>query len=331
MNFILFSFALNIKKFAKYAIIMLIITPVIISILQLFLQSNEGIISVSAGVYINSAVQDNRIYDDLSANETINFVQFFDRGELTQAVKTGEIDSGYIFDEAITVITSERSLATPIINEIVSAAVLRSTAQEITRDSITHFFGETVTQEDIYHFTAWQFAAYEEMDIFMSPTFIATVGYGEPPSLTDILAARVTRGIVGLMILIFIVFIAPIFAKEQSMRAPLRIRKKLMPYMISLFFAIFIIAFAIGLVGLIASGIFTVNEFIFLALYTAIIGCIMTLLWYFTRAAKLVSDFGLFIIIANIIFGGVIIDLGEINQMLGYVQWGFPLFWYTTF
>jgi hypothetical protein len=49
------------------------------------------------------------------------------------------------------------------------------------------------------------------------------------------------------------------------------------------------------------------------------------------KSARVIQSFGLFIIIANIFFGGVILDLSELAPQMANIQRVFPLFWYTSF
>ena len=354
MRFFALSFWLNIKKFLQRPTYLcgLIILPIAIALGGVFLHSETSAITITTGVYFN---RDNTleaaIFDLLSETPYARFVAYEDLEALIEDVRLGRLECGYIlnpnienvregnFAGIVTLVTSPRTIATPILNDIVSAAVLRASSKYITIDGLYRFFGES---DEIEIFANWQFAAYDEMDIFMTPIFVNITDYnGETQlSLAEVTARRVFRGSIGLAILILILFASPIFIDERrfSLQKKLSVHGKLAAYDLSLFAAAFSAMFIVGFAGLTSAAFFAPSllasvrlELFAMAAFSAVNAILLILLARLLKNAKIIQTFGLFIIIANITFGGVILDLAEASPELGYLQWFFPLYWYTSF
>jgi len=348
MKFFALSFWLNIKKLAICRVFLLVL-PVVLAMGGLFLQSDNEMVAITAGVYFDTENPfEYEIFQRLtSAN--VQFVAYNDVAMLLEDVRLGNIDCGYIFNsnienarvgdfsEIITLVTSPRTIAAPIVSEIVAAAVLRVAAEDIARDELQIFFGAS---DEMDAFVAWQFEAYKAMDIFMTPIFEGVIGYEDAiPSLMELTARRVMRGMVGLAIQIFALFAVPVFIGDgqHSLRRALVVKGKLIAYDVSLWLAATIVMSAIGVVGLTAIWFFAplllgsfIVEVFSVAMLSAVCAAIIMLAGRFFKSADFIQNFGLFIVIANVIFGGVLIDLAEINMYLGYAQWVFPLFWYSS-
>lgn len=346
MNFFYISLLLNIKKLiGKKAIIAgFILLPIIIAVYSAIVSSNEPVIVVRAGVfYGEESPLKTAIFEYLLENNTpfIQFVAYDNPHTLKQDIRQGIIDSGYIltpqvynalygdFFEIINVVTSAASVATPILNDIVAAALLRATVQDITLNGLEGAFGAS---DELSNFVTSQFDAYRQMDIFMIPFFTGEEG---AEANTDNNTLRIFHGFIGLIILILSLFGAPMFIKERQggLSTALQAHGKLVIYDVSILAAAFIILFATGLIGLIAVNIFmpliyAVLPIASLALYAAISSFLLVLMAKFLKSTAFIQSFGIFIVILNIFFGGVLINITELSPTLGQIQWLFPLFWY---
>ena len=353
MKFLAISFLLNIKKFllCRTFWCTLVALPVILALGGMFFQAGGSVVTITAGVHFNPANPlEAAIFDALEETPFTRFVAYDDIERLLEDVRLGRIECGYVFNAnienakkgnfegIITLVTSARTMTAPIFNDLVAAAVLRASAEYITKGGLNDLFGQS---DEISYFTAVQFAAYNEMDIFMTPIFETIAGQTEKSrtSLAEITTRRVFRGIIGLSIHVLILFAAPIFIdeKRQGIHKALAVHGKLVTYNLSLFAAAFIIIFAIGAAGLASVFIFAPSlplaisiELAALAAISAVLAGLLVLAGFLLKTAKFIQTMGLFIIIANIFFGGVILDLTEISPQLTHIQWIFPLFWYTS-
>jgi len=318
-----------------------------------FAQNDDPAIVVRAGVlhdfadpFESSIVQ----FLDKSVEEIafVEFVLYDDLEELLRDVALGRVECGYVlndniarslvgdFEAVVTVITSHRTIATPILNDIVAAAILRASVEAITKDGLINIFGES---DELNHFVKRQFLAYNQMDIFMVPHFAGEHGHGYEDTQTASaqVAARVLYGLIGITLLILSIFSTGIFIEERAsgLGMSLRAHGKLGLYYLSLWVAAFIVMFVIGLGGLLAMVIFApsvIGSALFgiapLAFYTAVCALLLALASQALKSAGLIQSFGLFLLILNIFFGGVLLNLAEVSEALARLQWFFPLFWY---
>jgi len=354
MSFFLTSFRLNLKKLAaqKAILLGLILLPVVLSLGGLALHSGTAVIEVTAGVYFDRENElETHIFEILEVGETpfIRFVAYDNLDAMLEDVRLGRIECGYILHisqenivrnelrDSATVVISPRTVATPVLNEIIAAAILRATTQEFTQAALEFLFSDST---DIAEFVEWQFSAYAEMDIFMTPTFA-----GEPhtarqaaPDLFEITASRIFHGFIGLTIFALLLFCIPMFIEERRFGLPaaLRAHGKLGAYYVSLWSASFAVSLAIGLAGLCAMAIFAPQllappfvELVALVGYAAVCSALMVLFSCLLRTAGFVQSLGLFIIILNIFFGGLLLDIAEVSPNLAPLQRLFPLFWYV--
>ena len=354
MRFFALSYWLNAKKFLMRPTFWcgLFVLPIVIVLGGVFLYSEASAITITAGVHFDKEnTLEAAIFDYLSESPHARFVAYEDAYVLIEDVRLGRIECGYIinpnienikegdFSGVVTLVTSPRTIATPILNDMVTAAVLRASSKYITIDGLNRLFGES---DEIEIFVNWQFAAYNEMDIFMTPLFVNITDYdGETqPGLAEVTARRVFRGAIGLTILILILFASPIFIDERryGLQKKLSIHGKLVAYDLSLLLATFSVMFTVGVVGLTSASFFAPTllasvriEIAIMAAFSAVCAILLILLARLLKSAKIIQTFGLFIIIANIAFGGVVLDLAELSPSLGHLQRFFPLYWYTSF
>jgi hypothetical protein len=364
MKFFAVSFLLNLKKFLMRRAFWcgLIILPIAVAAGGALLKSEAGLITITAGIYLNlESPFEAAIFENLANTTqntgTIRFIPYNNKEALIKDVSLSRLECGYIlnpniqnaqrgsFIGTVTLITSPSTIAAPILNDIVATAILRASAEYITIDSIRGFFPES---ENIKDFVTWQFEEYNKSDIFMTPTFIdiaAQTGLESKPNeaaktLQEITASRIFRGLIGLTIHILIIFAIPIFINEKQnhLQKALKIRGKSAVYGFSLLSASFTAMIIIGAAGLISANIFAqplpaaaLTEITALVMLCTICAALLTLIGRLFKTARAIQSFGLFIIIANIFFGGVILDLTELAPALSSIQKIFPLFWYTSF
>ena len=354
MSFFITSSLLNIKKFAAQKAVWfgLIILPLALSLGGMSLRSGITVVEVTAGVYFNHENElEAHIFEILESVTTafVRFTAYDDQEALLEDVRLGRIECGYILHittesavqnelrESVTLVSSPRTVAAPVLNEIVAAAILRAATPELTKAGLEAFFSGNT---DIAEFVEWQFDAYAEMDIFMSPAFTGQAGFDEQgaPNISDITASRIFHGLIGLTILALLLFCIPIFIEERHSGLPIALRAcgKLGLYYASLWAAALAASFTIGLAGLCAIAVFAPHllaqthvELAALIGYAAVCSALMVLLACRLHNAHFVQSFGLFIIILNIFFGGVLLNLAEISPSLAYLQLLFPLYWYV--
>jgi len=355
LRFLIISFLLNTKKIIAKKIIWLGLVSLFVAVALggRFVHSETPILVISAGVFYNPSSPfetsiSSFLNESVSGTSFIEFVFYDDMDELLRDVALGRVECGYVlnanienaqsgdFAGIVTVIVSERTIVTPILNDIVASAILRASVEDITRDSLAALFGEN---DELDYFVAWQFSAYNQMDIFMVPTFRGEHGraYEITQSPTTQIAARALHGLIGLTLLILSMFCAGMFIEERQadLSTALRAHKKLGLYDISLWLSAFAAMFVIGSAGLLAIALFAPNiinsassAVAALAIYSAICALLLTLCARFLKNAGLIQSFGLFLVILNIFFGGALLDLVEISDSLANLQRLFPLFWY---
>jgi len=354
MSFFAVSFVLNLKKFAlkKALWLTLALLPTALVLGGILAQADTPVIEITAGVHYDPASDlEARIFEALaesvSTTPFVSFVAYDDLDALLRDVRLGRLECGYVLsadiekitsrDQAVaTIISSPRTVATPILNELVAAAILSASAQDITQTWLVSQFPE---HNDITDFVTGHFEAYRQMDIFMEPEFAGRAGLAEreAPSTAFVTQKRVFHGLTGLTILVLMMFCAPIFIDEQRLGLPAALRAcgKLTPYYASLWAAAFVIALAIGAAGLVSMALVTPQllavahaQAIALVTYAAVTAALMVVAVRALRSAALIQSFGLIIVILNIFFGGMLLDLAEISPELARLQRVFPLSWY---
>ena len=355
LRFLLVAFVLNIKKIIDMKVVWFGLVGLFLAVAfgGTFAQGDSPVVVVHAGVLHDSADPfESSIVQFLDKSVAdiafVEFVLYDDLEELLRDVALGRLECGYVlgdnienalvgdFEGIVTVITSPRTIAAPILNDIVAAAILRASVEDITRDGLINIFGES---EELDHFVEWQFFAYNQMDIFMVPQFAGEqwYGYEDTQRASAQIASRVLHGLIGLTLLVLSMFCAGIFIEERAsgLGVSLRAHGRLGIYNLSLWTSAFAIMFVVGLGGLLAMVIFAssvvgsvLSGLAPLAFYAAVCALLLTLLSQVLKSAGLIQSFGLFLLILNIFFGGVLLNLVEVSETLEQVQWFFPLFWY---
>ena len=327
MDFFITSTVLNIKKlFKKRAtLVAFILLPVTIFFVSSFL--SESPVSISIGViYDSTNYKHLDILKNLNTNEIINFVSYTDINTMKQDIKTNTIFCGYIFGDnlyglaptdfsnAITVVAIEGTFGIAILNEIVTAAVMPVIVPSITTATLNARFPDDY--EAIDAFVASQLDYFSRADIFMSPDFTGFEGN------TENFSASNTNGILGLIITSLLVFLIPYYIEEKNSGVVTALGSKKVVYYLSLFVSLVFTMFCLALLGF---NFDILPLFIFILMSTALTVLSILLL----KTPNFIQSLGLFIILLNIFFGGVLLDLNEISPTLGRVQYVFPLFWYA--
>jgi len=332
MSFFVTSLRVNFKRFFLQKTLWFTFIGLIMALTVggiFFNRTETPFITVVAGVYYdnNCAVQV-KIAGILvnGQEELVNFIVYSDKNLLIEDVRLGRIECGYVLSSElrVRVINSAFSTVVPILNEIVAAAVFQAFTEEIVTDWLKDFFG----YDNIQEFVAWHFEYYRQADIFMTPDFEGG-GFGaeQQISLVDITASRAVHGLIGLAMLIVIMFYMP--ENKAGFNNALRSCKKLGIYNFSTFVSVFIVIFMMGLVGVfVMHGLVPVlvGNFSVIYLFIYCFAIIVPVKLF----SGFVQSFGLFIIILHVFFGGVFIDLFEINPILGRLQYVFPLYWYLS-
>jgi len=354
-SFFAISLILNVKKVMTKKAVWLGIALLffVFAAGGVLVRTETPVIIVDVGVFYDAeSLLGSRIFEFLNESVAdtpfVRFILYDDLDALITDVKLGHLECGYVFEKGArrvargelsgiaTVITSPRTVATPILNDIVAAAILRAAAEDITLDGLEAVFGAS---EELSEFVAWQFHAYEQMDIFMVPDFAGEYGQTEErvPGVLETIIVRVFHGLIGLTVLILAMFCIPLFIEERrsGLGQALAAHKKLWVYDISIWGAMFFALLSVGMAGFLFMAIFLpqilgdlASGTMALVMYTAVCATILTLAVRFLKDSSLIQSFGLFIVILNIFFGGVILDLAEINEVIARLQLVFPLFWY---
>ena len=358
MKFFLTSLRLSIKKLAlrRATLFSLILLPISLSIGAIFLADSDiSPVAVTAGVYFDSenllgAEVFEALTESVSDTPFINFVLYDNLDALIDDVRFGRIECGYFitpqienaayagFDGVVTLITSTRSVLADGLNELVAAALLRVSSENIARTWLYANFAENA---DISGFVTSEFERYRQSDIFMTPLHIAQLGPEEDvaPSLSHITASRVMHGLIGLSIITLFLFYIPALIDEQNsgLRTSLSACGRSVTYDVSLFAAMLVVSLLIGFSGLSAIFFFSpfllsdaLTEIAALIVFAAVNALLMMLAVRLLRTKAPVQSLGLFLVLANIFFGGVLFDLYEISPELARIQGFFPLFWYVN-
>lgn len=348
MNFFITSFfvtsiILNIKKILTKKVVWIAFFVLPISIFFIGnIDNSLPVVTVGISFEPNDNFSRN-IFDTVTQqtqdNPFLSFITFYNIEEMKNAIYVNSINHGYIFTQnlsndpfsynAIQTFVSPRTLAIPIVNEIVSAAILYHGLHSITLDVMDIHF----PQDDVYDFVTESIEFYREQDIFMTPTMISVTKGNPIEEIQNVSTTRINLAVIGITLLAILIFVTPMFISEKNSGIltslnTLQVAKS--SYYFSIWTSVFLILFLIGSVATFFLN-FHVNYFVFLFLYVLKNVIIMAVLYLFMKNDSWIQNFGIFIIIINIFFGGVLIDLNEINETLGAIQNFFPLFHYINF
>ncbi|MCL2618013.1 MAG: ABC transporter permease [Defluviitaleaceae bacterium] len=355
ISFLVLSLKLHLKKFAAKPVLWVSAAAVVVfaAAAGLIVRGDVPMIEVTAGIlYDRDCPAQIRVaaamIESVEGTPFVSFVVYDDVGALERDVALGRVDSGYVLtprvhdalrgrpEGAITLISSPRTAAAPLLNEVVAAALLRAVALDITLDGLESLFPE---HDSTAEFVAELFRLYADADIFMAPAFAGYGGRDEGgvPDLSRITAARALHGAIGLTMLALMMFSVPGFAAESGggLKPALAVCGKLGAYYVSLWLAAAAAGLAVGAAGLTAAAFFapmllpdagTLAAAI--VAYAAVIAGAMAAASRFSQSSGVIRSFGLFILTAHIFFGGVLLDLAEISPELAHLQRFFPLYWY---
>jgi len=260
------------------------------------------------------------IYGDISLNiqnPLIQIIAYTDREALTEDVISGTLNFGYVIDETIIIITTEHSFGYQIINELITAAILEKNVETMTINFLNFFFSEEDLESSVYT----RIAYYRESDIFMQPYLTGTEASHINELNINEFTEHILKGIVGLIITAILIFIIPYFIKEKNSGVldTLKYHKKTLVYYASLFTALFIVMFALGLLAMWQIDILS------FAIYIFFCGSLAIFAIFLFKSSNIIQSFGIFLIILNIF---ALVDFSEISVMLGKFQMLFPLYWF---
>ena len=342
MDFFITSLKLNLKKIMHKNMAWVLALPISL----VFLGNFSGtVIEITVGVSVDSPFAQ-KIFAELSEQLPPMFtpLAFDTEGDLREGIFRGQVNFGYVFKpylsyaatleevtDGILVFNSPVALGESIVSELIFAIILEEIMPNITLLTLYTYFEEN----NIRYFIEEQLYFYAEADVFMTPAFIGTEGTSPSEvieNISEITAARFSNGLTGLVLLTLALFFIPKFIDEKNTGLNLSLKHHgiYKTYYISVFAALFLILYAIGLVSLAASSFVNnvLSSIFFLLVYTAFI-CVISLAGIiFLKTPALIQSFGLFLILAHIFFGGMLLDLSEFNFYLGIIQRFFPLFWY---
>lgn len=344
MDFLRQATWLNLKKIGLQPLIWLLMLGLPLAVVTVQQRATNTLPRLSVGIYANfdhPETLGSRVLATLQAqvaeNPFLVFVGFNDPKALNQAVQYHpHMSHGYLIREDLThsllaegvipTLISPNTLALPIVNEIVYAALLYQLLPELTVDIIGNHFEGVQAHE----FVAAQIAFYRELDIFMTPD-MQQVSTAENPvqELQSLSTLRLTHGIIGITLLAALLFVTPLFLseKEQQLLLPLPNQRTQWLYSLSTWLAMTVVLMGLGMMGLIFTQ-FSVQNVFSLFIYVLKSVIIMAGFSMLLKTDNLLHNFGLFVILAHVLFGGVLVDLHELNPTLGRLQQLFPLFHY---
>ena len=344
MSFLLTATWLNIKKIMLQPVVWVLMfaLPLGVSVVQRF--DTNTLPRALVLIYGDFSTPDtlatrvlHTLQEQIDDNPFLYFVGATSLEQLQWDVQySPSVNHGYVIPEALSyqllqehgvpAWVSENTLALPIVNEIVYAALLYHLLPELTVDIIHGHFPDTTA----YDFVARHIAFYREIDIFMTPDMqMLSVGYNPVQELQTLSTTRLTHGIIGLAVLSVLIFVTPLFLteKESQVLLPLPNRRAKGLYTLAIWLALVVVLSTLGTLGLFF-GNFSGQNAISLFIYVLKSVIIMAGFFALFKTDNLLQNFGLFVIVANVLFGGVVLNLYEINPTLGRLQYLFPLFHY---
>lgn len=341
MSFFVLSTWLNVKKILakKVVIFAFFALPMVLVSLSSLLH-NTTVATLHVGIAYDSAIPFHnqvvtKVADSVDNNPFITIVPFNDESALRSSVASNAITMGYIVPSTvtyadfvpnlITLVTSSNTIGDAVVNEIFAAALLDMALESITNRAFLFHFADS----DADIFVREQIAAYRDSDIFMVPVFHSQDAYVSVEDVVNQSALRLMYGTVGMVILALVIFVVPVFIVERltGVVVPLKGAKIKAVYNISVWagmFVVMLVGFVLpsGLVLGAGSG------FVFVVgLYAVFTVALVLGVSFFVNSGAIVQSFGVFVLLVNIFFGGVFVDMNQFNEGLGLVQRAFPLFW----
>ncbi|MCL1994960.1 MAG: hypothetical protein FWG63_02000 [Defluviitaleaceae bacterium] len=349
--FLMFSTWLNIKKIFGMQVVTVTVFALVVGFAVGAILAQDGaIVSINVGVLYHEAHHFADLQARVQDNPFVTFVSYTDRYLLEQDILAGVVTIGYVLAESfqylgfgqqgyiITQLTSPRTIAAPIINEIVAASALYASLEDITAGAlVTHF--PNYQPEQLAHFAHTRLEFYRCQDIFMIPIFHSVDAYIGMQYVALESRVRIVHGIIGIYLLAVAIFLIPAFIEEKTrgVLVPLAHHNVRGTYYLSLIFSVALVLFSIGACGNLVLAIFDPNifrgvyAFVALFFYSVSLSFIMVGAVYVLKTSLIVQNFGIFIIICNIFFGGMLLNLYEIAPGIAVLQYFSPLFWYIQF
>ncbi|MCL1936301.1 MAG: hypothetical protein FWF57_08020 [Defluviitaleaceae bacterium] len=332
MNFFITSTIINIKKIISQKIVILLVFILPIVIFFYSNSENNEIFNLNVGIFLYE--HENEIINMFKdESDVVTFIIYSDIYKMNDDVFTNTINHGYIitdlnlpFEEInIEVILSPRSIAVPIVNEIVSTNIIDYTLEQNTINILQYNFED----ENIPTFVEQQIHFFRNQDIFVLPN-LQEENVQITRDLQNTINIRISNGIIGITITIMLIFLLQIFIKEkkESIFQSLKYHKIQNIYYFSVFVSIAIILYITGLFAMLLTPFFSVTNISLLFIFVLLNVIISAISFFLIKQINFIQNFGIFIILLNLFFGGFFINLNEFNNQIGFLQNFFPMFWY---
>ncbi|GHU50164.1 hypothetical protein AGMMS49975_00610 [Clostridia bacterium] len=320
MRFFAVSFWINFKRILFSP---LFVSAAFVLFATLFIMSktiHNDILTVNIGFFAeNNNSAGNKIADTLARNDIgVTLSKFDDKEHMIKLVKQRKLECAYVvkdtadLDGILEVIRTEYSAATPLINEMAFAAVLKAFAAEIsaktTADALHADYGVLLPK-----FTE-SIQTYYANDIFLSPEFIPQ---NAPEKNADIWNLRLFHGVWLTILFVLSYFLIPVFAEGKNRTAFFRQNAYL--YHIGQYAASVIALMLLNLCALLILYKFTsgviVNlrmEFFGILVYTLCTQLIAQIFAVILPNGEILFSWFIFILVFQVLFGNVFFDLSEV-------------------
>lgn len=357
MRFFFISWMLNIKKLASKRTFMLAMCLLpACALLCAWPAAGAGgqALRVSVGLCYNEEDEaSRRVLAHLSQGSGVGLSVFGadEAGELERAVTKGELECGYVLDPAlgarfagggadwmngvVTVVKTRATVADAVVNERVYAALIAAASPYVTARALEEGMG--ADYEDVLGPVSESVARYATQDIFVTPEYAYEEGgLAETPRGRSPFFGRALRGMIALFGVASVLLACPAFIAERQGRVFTRLPfGRLCAYNASAFAALFTLNAAFGLAGLAVLRLVyppAVPDFLAaapaLCLYEANLAMIGVFFICLLNSGELITGSFVLILLMNLLFGGVLLDLNEVSSLLGAVSRLFPSYYY---
>ncbi|WRS28781.1 hypothetical protein U6B65_06555 [Oscillospiraceae bacterium MB08-C2-2] len=308
------------------------------------LTAKEPAAVLRAGVLFNPAEATfGRIFESLPQNPSLLFEAYTpqQRSLMEQRVKTGQLECAYLLEdalieaieqgrlqEAVTLLRRPSSIAEPVFNEMLFAAVLEQASPAIVTRQLAGFYGDdpAVLGGQVKERLQW----YTEQALYLSPKeqSVAAAALPVPPSNLP----RTVHGLILWFLTGLILFSLPRFIQENERPLWRRLGYRgLIPYYGGLWLALTGTALLAGGIGLgtlsliYPSGLLpAAQEFVMLLLFCSVLA-ILGILWLsLLHKTDALYSGSIFILILTGIFGGVFFSWQEISPRIAAFCRFFP-------
>jgi len=299
-----------------------------------------GIVTVNVGIMAEEAdAFTEKAINRLVSNEQINFILFgaAEESEMTEMVKSRRLECAYIlkagimenirqerFENTIALIISPASVASGIVSESVFAAVIDASADMLSSEITADMFG--LEADALQTEFTEKIERYHADGIFLRPVFLRENTFNA--DVSDIFAFRVLRGVWIILIFVFSYFLIPSFinGKKEGLYKMLNPSQTVF-YYLSQFLSVFAALSALNLFAVLilkftapAALLPMGKELTGIAAYTACGSAFVLFCVILFKNNELIYAGFIFVLLIQIIFGNLFLDLSEISATLGNLQ-----------